>query len=93
MICTLLAITVKDWADLIHALAWPAVALTAILLFRKSLSDAVADILKRIPWERTTHVKAKGAELKMAHDAKIPFGEVPKIPRTKDGSSQPEATT
>jgi hypothetical protein len=84
-------ITVRDWADLAHALAWPVVALTAIFLFKKSLSDALADILKRIPLERATHLKTKGAELKMGRDAKIPFGEVPKIPKEK--SSQPEATS
>jgi len=83
--------TVKDWADLVHALAWPAVALTGLLLFRKNLSDAFADALKRVPLDRITSMKLKGAELKMARDAKIPFGEVPKIP--KDKSSQPEATS
>lgn len=86
-------ITVKDWADLVHALAWPAVALTAIVMFRRSLNNGIADILAKIPWDRITSVKLKGAELKMARDARIPFGEVPKIPQGKDKSSQPEATS
>ena len=86
-------ITVKDWADLVHALAWPGVALTAIVMFRRSLNNGIADILAKIPWERITSVKLKGAELKMARDAQIPFGEVPKIPQRKDKSAPPEGTS
>jgi hypothetical protein len=82
-------ITVKDWADLLHAIAWPAVALIGMFLFKKNLGEALADILKRIPLERATHLKTKGAELKMARDAKIPFGEVPKIPKEKSSQREP----
>lgn len=85
--------TVKDWADLVHALAWPAVALTAIILFRKSVNNGIADILAKIPWERITSMKLKGAELRMARDARIPFGEVPKIPQGKEKEPEPEATS
>lgn len=57
---------VKDWADLLHAVAWPLVALTALIIFRRSVRDAVRDILGRIPFERTTSFKAHGlGELKM----------------------------
>jgi hypothetical protein len=56
----------KDWAELLHAVAWPLVALTALIIFRRSVRDAVRDILGRIPFERTTSFKAHGlGELKM----------------------------
>jgi hypothetical protein len=74
-------ITVKDWADLLHAVAWPIVALVALYLFRKSIDDSVRDVLSRIPWERTTSVKARGlgevlitkkTEQKIVETVKIP---------------------
>jgi hypothetical protein len=54
--------TFKDWTDLVHALAWPLVVLVALVMFHRS----VTKVLSRIPFERTTSVKAGGlGELKM----------------------------
>lgn len=53
----------KDWTDLLHAVAWPLVALTALILFRRSVNDA----LRRIPFHLATSFKVPGlGELKMA---------------------------
>jgi hypothetical protein len=72
---------VKDWADLLHAIAWPIVILIAIYLFRKSIDDAIRDVINRIPWERTSSLKARGlgevtitkkTEQRIAATVKIP---------------------
>lgn len=53
----------KDWTDLLRAVAWPLVALTALIMFRRSVSDA----LRRIPFHLSTSFKVSGVgELKMA---------------------------
>ena len=86
-------VTVKDWADLLHAVAWPIVVLIAIYLFRKSIDHAIRDVINRIPWERTSSLKARGlgevtirkkAEQRIAATVKIP----PQIePRTEGEKS------
>jgi hypothetical protein len=60
MIVLAAVLGVNDWADLLHAVAWPIVALVAIYVFRKSLDHAIRDVVGRIPWERTTYLKARG---------------------------------
>jgi hypothetical protein len=57
---------VKDWTDLIHAVAWPIVALIALILFRRSVNDA----LRRIPFHLATSFKVSGVgEMKIAKSA------------------------
>jgi len=64
----LACIRVRDLADLIHAVAWPLVVFYGLWQFRRSIDHAV----KRIPWERTTSVKASGfGELKITRRTKI----------------------
>jgi len=93
MIFLAIIITVKDWADLLHAVAWPGVALVALYLFRKSIDHSVRDVLNRIPWERTTSVKARGlgevlitkrTEQRIVETVKIP----PKLERPKGGEEE-----
>jgi hypothetical protein len=93
---TLFAIfaTVKDWADLIHALAWPGVVVFALLKFRKNIDDVIRDILTRIPWERTTGFKAgRVGEFKMSKKVEetivkqttIPPGKPPLLDDADEG--------
>lgn len=57
-----IAIIVKDLAELLHAVAWPAVALIAVFVFR----GAVREILGRIPFDRASSLKVPGlAEVKL----------------------------
>ncbi len=87
MILWIILATVKDWADLAHAIAWPAVALIGFCLFRKIIDEAVRDILRRMPFERASSLRIPGAaemrfgpkakELQAARKARIPVGKPP----------------
>jgi hypothetical protein len=56
----------KDWTDLLRAVAWPLVALTALILFRRSVNNA----LRRIPFHKATSFKIPGlGEFKMSKTA------------------------
>jgi hypothetical protein len=86
---------VKDWADLLHAIAWPIVALVALYLFRKNIDHAVRDVINRIPWERTSSLKARGlgevtitkkTEQRIASTVKIP----PQIEPPREGDTSSE---
>jgi hypothetical protein len=87
-----LAMTIKDVADLLHAIAWPAVALVALLIFRKSINNSLGHVLQRIPWERITSLKAPGVgELKLARDTKIPIPDAPRPDDLEKPTQHPEA--
>jgi len=45
MDCSLAVATIRDWADLIRAVAWPLVAVFALLKFRGILESLLARII------------------------------------------------
>jgi len=91
-------INVRDWAELVHAAAWPSVVFCALWMFRGSINRAIVNIIARIPLERTTSLKARGlAELKMARKTderiakktNIPPGKLPDSSRSSE-STEPQ---
>ncbi len=80
----------KDVAELLHAVAWPIVALIALLCFRKSIDETVKQILNRIPWEKLASLKASGlGEMKIAQTArqtKIPIPPIPPTPSLEEST-------
>jgi hypothetical protein len=85
---------VKDWADLLHAVAWPIVALVALYLFRKSIDHSVRDVLRRIPWERTTSVRARGlGEVQLTKKIEQKIVETVRIPPQFEPPKEAEKDT
>jgi hypothetical protein len=81
MISAAIFASVKDWADLIHAVAWPLVVLLIVWRFRKSIDHIGAAFLK-IPWEKVSSVKAANVELSISeatlvNETTIPVPAVP----------------
>ena len=70
--------TVKDWADLTHALAWPVVVLLIVWRFRKSI-DQIDAALRKVPWDKLISVKAANMELTIAQEMPIPVPPVPPV--------------
>jgi hypothetical protein len=62
------AFSVKDWADLLHAIAWPVVALIAIFRFH----SVIESLLERLVRAEGLGVKVTLAKL----DKEIPKAEV-----------------
>jgi hypothetical protein len=87
--------TMRDWAELLHAVAWPIVVLIALFCFRKSIDDAVKEILNRIPWEQLASLKAIGlGEMKIAQTAKqtkIPVASPPSRGKPTGADTQTKA--
>jgi hypothetical protein len=85
----------KDFAELLHAVAWPIVVLIALFWFRKSIDETVKEILNRIPWEKLASVKASGlGEMKIAQTAKqtkIPVPPPPSLEKPTAADAQTKA--
>jgi len=64
----LIVFSVKDWADLVHATAWPIVALVAIFRFH----SVIESLLERVIRVEGLGVKATMAKL----DREIPKAEI-----------------
>lgn len=89
--------SVKDWADLLHAVAWPTAVLIICALFKKIIEQTVEDILRRVPLERASLLKIPGvAEMKLgpkprelatAKEARIPVAPLP-IPDRARGTPE-----
>jgi hypothetical protein len=85
-------IALKDLAELLHAVAWPSVALVAVFVFR----GAVHEILGRIPFDRASSLRVPGVaevklgpkpkELETARKIKIPAPPIP----TQQGDTEPD---
>jgi hypothetical protein len=81
--------SVKDWAELLHAVAWPIVALVALCLFRRRIPDSIESIIRRLPFERATSIKAPGVgEIQMMKEKKV--AEKLKVPRGIEPSKKPQ---
>jgi hypothetical protein len=85
----------KDLAELLHAVAWPIVALIALFCFRKSIDETVKAILSRIPWEKVASLKASGlGEMTIdqtARQTQIPIPPTPSLEESTAADAETKA--
>lgn len=64
----LVVFSVKDWADLLHAVAWPIVALVGVFRFHRVIESLL---------ERLVHAEGLGVKVTLARlDKELPKAEV-----------------